>query len=332
MVVRFYPVARKLDGQQVNSIIPNDPPKADLKSQLEVVSRVGAFLLIAFYSAGFLVVTFANASRGIVGFGLFRTRMLTAGILFSAFLALPLLNWSQAFGGLGLPKLELSQVVEAAVSHLRAKWFYSAVFDLFGFCLSAWGLAFFLCLFVFHCELGGRFTAVFFLLLALATSVLVAFNFQFRKHPRIGIGVCLIIIAVATVSVLILKERQFGLVVVWFLLVAYVAHYINKDFREAAHPRHMNWHWVLVNILVLFTFFSIWLYPRIAPTYGGGQPTRAVFQFANPSPIDGSSKDSLWILDEVDAGYYVLKDPTEHKAIFVPRSLVSAIYFDAEQH
>ncbi len=138
-----------------------------------------------------------------MGFGLFRTRMLTAGILFSAFLALPLLNWSQAFGALGLPKLELSQAVEAAVSHLRAKWFYSAVFNLFGFCVSAWGLAFFLCLFVFHCELGGRFTAVVFLVLALAASVLVAFNFQFRKRPRIGIGVCLIIIAAATVSVLI---------------------------------------------------------------------------------------------------------------------------------
>jgi hypothetical protein len=154
---------------------------------------------------------------------------------------------------------------------------------------------------------------------------------KFRKYPYVCGIVCLILIAAGAAGIIVFREWKFGMIVVWFLLVGNAAVYIERDFREANHLRNVTWHWVLLYALSTFIFFSRELYPRIAPSLGGGQPVTAVFQFSSPSPIDGKSTNQLWLLDEVDTGYYVLRDPNEHKAIFVSRGLVTAIYFDADQ-
>jgi len=37
----------------------------------------------------------------------------------------------------------------------------------------------------------------------------------------------------------------------------------------------------------------------------------------------------VWLLDEGESGFYVLQAPEDKKGIFLPRSSVAAIYFDA---
>ncbi len=295
----------------------NPAPETDLKNRLELVSRIGAIALLMFYVAGFLVVTFANASRGIVGFGFLRAKILTAGILFWFFMMLPLIDWSRAFGKFGFPQTEL-----------ESKTISFGIVKLFRFIMASWAMAFFLCNYVLGCALRWRFLLLYVVFLGVG----VAVSMMFSKHPITSALLSIGLTGVGIVGLIFLKEHQLLLLLGWFIFVSFTADLIESDVREARHPRNINWHWRVIDIVFTVGFFATLLYPKISPKLGGGQPTQVVFQFASQSPIDGLTKNQLWMLDEVDAGYYVVKDPNEHKAIFIPRASVSAIYFDAEHH
>jgi hypothetical protein len=300
----------------------------ELKGDLDVLSRLGAILLIVVYVFGFVVVTFANSSRGINNFGLFRAKVLSAGILFSFFLMLPLLDWSRYFGKFGFPRMDDPVVKETVVPEGRARYYFN-VTRLLPFFMASLATSWFLCLYVLQSFPHGRFIALYICFLAVGVAAVMLCGFQFRKHPLACAAFSLVLVAVGAAGLVFLKEWQVGLLVGWFFFIAYVGHFIENDFREARHPRNMTWHWVILNAVLALGFFGIFVYPKIPARLGGGQPTRVLFQFASTSPIDGAPKDELWLLDEVDTGYYVLRAPDEHKAIFLPRSLVSAIYFDA---
>lgn len=54
-------------------------------------------------------------------------------------------------------------------------------------------------------------------------------------------------------------------------------------------------------------------------------------QFVGASPIEGSNKSTVWLANEVDNGYYVLRELEDSKEVYIPRPNVAAIYFDASQ-
>jgi hypothetical protein len=299
----------------------------ELKTRLETASRVGAILLVIVYVFGFVAVTFANSSRGIINFSLFRTKVLAAGFLFSVFLAFPLLDWSRVFGKLGFPPNQDATLREGVVS--RRTKVYSGSRRLLFFFMASIAMAGLFCLFIFVRIPHGRFVALYLGFIAAGVAVLMICDSQSPRHPLACASLCLALTALGVAGLILVKDQTAARMIGWFFLVAFAAHYIEKDFREAQHPRNITWHWILIYAVMALAYFGTQLYPMIPPHLGGGEPTHAIFQFANASPVDGSSKDEVWLLDEVDAGYYVLRTPGEHKAIFLPRSLVSAIYFDA---
>ena len=73
-----------------------------LKDQLEVLAKAAAALLVIFYILGFLVVSAANYKHGITNFGLFRARVISAGVLTGLFMAAAFWLWEGVFG-FGLP-------------------------------------------------------------------------------------------------------------------------------------------------------------------------------------------------------------------------------------
>jgi hypothetical protein len=302
----------------------------ELKSHLEVAARAGAIAVVALYVAGFLVVTFADASHGIVGFGLFRTRVLTAGILLFFLLAIGLLNWSRVFGRWGFPKSGEHKIKGTIVPEARAKLYFGAM-NLLWYFWSSLALAYFICMYVLHCNSPWRFWTVLLGLAVIYAGVATFYKFQFSRHPLVCAVLSLFAIGAGIAGLIFLRDKKLGLVLGWFLLVGYVADYVEKQIRQARLLGDVEWHWLLFNVLGVVAFFSLWVYPQIPPSLGGGKPTRVVFQFFNTSPIDGSTKDPLWMLDEVDMGFYVLRTPDERKAVFLPRSVVSAIYFDADE-
>src|ERR1700752_4599007 len=69
-----------------------------LKDPLEVIAKAAAALLIIFYILGFLVISTANYKHGITNFGLFRVRVVSAGVIAALFSGLAFWLWDGVFG------------------------------------------------------------------------------------------------------------------------------------------------------------------------------------------------------------------------------------------
>ena len=115
----------------------------------------------------------------------------------------------------------------------------------------------------------------------------------------------------------------------WFVFFAVVATGTKTNLKQVSTIRDVNWLMLVFDILVIPVVFGLFLFERIPSRFCGGAPVPVVFQFSGPSPVDGAVKNKFWLIDEGDSGFYVLQAPDDKKGIFLPRSSVAAIYYDA---
>jgi hypothetical protein len=53
-------------------------------------------------------------------------------------------------------------------------------------------------------------------------------------------------------------------------------------------------------------------------------------QFVDKAPFDGAAKSRVWLIDETDVGFYVIRSKDAKKAIFLPRNTIATVYFGEE--
>ena len=63
--------------------------------------------------------------------------------------------------------------------------------------------------------------------------------------------------------------------------------------------------------------------------WGGGQPVEIVAHFSKDSSIFPSQKVNMRLVDEADAGFYVLLQNQE-RVVFLPRASVAAIAYSKD--
>jgi hypothetical protein len=68
------------------------------------------------------------------------------------------------------------------------------------------------------------------------------------------------------------------------------------------------------------------IYPHIKSSWGGGSPVPVVMYFSKDSRTMSSQHLQAQLLDESDAGYYIVGQ-NDKKAMFIPRNAVSLAYF-----
>jgi hypothetical protein len=161
------------------------------------------------------------------------------------------------------------------------------------------------------------------------------FVFVFGRAPAAGTIFTIFAFAAIALSITELlrsNESVFVTLIFWFALVGWLAHQTHTPIREPAKLVEVRWDIVVLNIISLFTVFGGWIYSKIPAELGGGRPSRVALQFVGVSPVDNSSKMDVWLVDETDGGFYFLRAPRDRKAIFVPRSIVSAVYFQTDNH
>ena len=79
-------------------------------------------------------------------------------------------------------------------------------------------------------------------------------------------------------------------------------------------------------------FFALLLYPALPSAFLGGVPVPITFQFADKSmPIANSPQLKGWLLDETDDGFYFIQDKNTKKAVFIPRSDVTAVFYGEQK-
>jgi hypothetical protein len=72
--------------------------------------------------------------------------------------------------------------------------------------------------------------------------------------------------------------------------------------------------------------FSTIYYPQIQTSWGGGAPISAIIYFTKDSPLLPNRNVSAKILDETDAGFYLV-GANDKRATFIPRSGIAMIYY-----
>lgn len=300
--------------------------KLEFKERLDLVSRAGAILLVALYGAGFLVVSFRDASYGIVEFGVFRTRLLSAGIIFAIFLGIPFLEACRVFGLLGVPAFESR--IGGRDEKLDSSAFSVRSMQIFVFISSSLGTAFFMRMLLADFDWSLRFVLLYLSYMAVVSAVLVARGFGRLRNSAV-LSIVVLTVTVALLAFLItMRQWDYLLLLAWFALVGRLTFQMDSPIREPRKLIEANWTLTVLNIVAVFGLFAVFLYPKIRPVYGGGEPTKVVLEFATVSPIGKSAKSEVWLVDETNEGYYVIHGLNDHKAIFIPRPSVSAVYFE----
>lgn len=291
---------------------------------LGALTQMGAVAVVVLYVCGFLTISLHYARYGIVQFDLLRAKVLSAGILLSVFLAISAFQvfrmrssvWIQS--ALGSPQ-------HADVSFIRPLYLKTVLFfDLF---FPAIFLGYFMSMLFREFKID-RWTIGFYVCFAaFAGASIIALRMALPRKVRTAALLCILTYALGTAGLVLTKDWPRLYLTLWFLMSAQMINVVVDHFNEPKKFREVELHKWILNIVALVGLFAWQIYPQIRPSLGGGAPTAVEMQFEQKSPIDGSQRSRVWLLDENDNGFYVVMSPSDVKAIFIPRRSISAVYF-----
>jgi hypothetical protein len=301
-----------------------------LRGRVQVLAQLTGVMAVAIYGGGFLAISLHHASFGISQFNLLRPKIISAGVLFFVFAALPVIESIQIFG---FPTPEVTKsATDASAIAAKSKTFWT---DQLGLLLIALiGSSLILRQFLTDLPPTDSFLAWSIAAVAPSAALLAALPFLFIKKRRgeIAVRTAVFVLIVVWMIFCIYRTRDntFTVLIGWFLLCSYIFYRIRGALKEDRKLRKVNWVQAVTLAMGTAAFFGVQVYPRIPSGFGGGYPTQATLQFAEKSPVDGAAKSRVWFIDETELGFYVIKSKEAKKAIFLPRNVVSVIYFGEE--
>jgi len=287
-----------------------------LTSMVDMLSKSVAALAIALYASGFLIVSLRDSRFGFIETNPFRPKILAAGAWFFLFIGIPIITVAAAkknlFTRTSLGQFLLPYFMGCVALTFSASPLFTLAFDR-----------------TFEWKT---------FVMAIVVGILVFL--RIGKFPRIvsEIGAIVFVISalVSTIrEMLVTHNFDQNAIVLWFFGVGIgtlLALFPPERFWYTAEVQtirdftNLSWTNTLFTILGSLIVFSLFYYPRIKPSLGGGSPINAVLYFTKDSAIKPNQSVSAQLVDESDAGFYIVGQG-ESKAIFVPRSSVSLVYF-----
>lgn len=314
-----------------NGEAQNFPPasaKGTVSEILESVSKATVAGLVLIYACGFVILSISNAEYGFTEVNPLRPKILGAGALFLFLTALPMVTALVYF-----PTDESQDTKEKRYArNIVAATDYMLKCNLLAVSLGLiyaasvgstrpwhwWEIAFVFALFISlsHFKDWGKKA--------------------YKTYPRriILIGSALFLLFFVWIGIASDKSsNRFTLNIECWLfgvgLLVVFSRWSSK--RVEGKPFFYQWSgykWMTVPLMMIpmLFYFARVIYPLIAPSWGGGSPTRVIVYFAHESRILPNQQLEADLVDESDSGMYFVKRG-EKQAIFVPRQSVSALYF-----
>jgi hypothetical protein len=297
---------------------------SSLSSKLEIISRSFAVLIGSVYAAGFLVASIYLAEYGATPTSLFRPRFMGAGVLFWLFVALPAPTgiYARRFSAERWTDSQ-SQAKASSKVHVFSSVHFAAFLYVSSVVLAAIMSGFLWDRAVFNWHF-----------FVIAATYLVAMGGIVYAHtfaPVTGRGALLSLLC-AVLLFAVLGEfagQGFQILVLWVAGAGAVADDVARHWPSMKQLEGHRPEFLFVTLMAAATFFARAIYPRIRPEYGGGDPSPAVIQFNNVPPFDMPDRSSVWLLEESEDGYYVLRSKGSTKAVFLPKKIIRGIYFGA---
>jgi hypothetical protein len=301
-----------------------DPPEATAPqaaltaSQMwELASKGFTVLAAAVYICGFLVISLYHSSYGFAETNPFRAKIFSAGAWYLLFMLVPV--------------AVVTKYQYPKTARLNWQQFFSYLYPYYFFCIvMAWMSDSFFNppVKLTKWDMAWALSAV------ISLGVVVFLHVGKGISPKLASLASLIIASCFVIAnarrALINQRLDTGSVTLWFFAIGVMTllelHALPLDLQAGN-----LWKPLFVILASLFAFSSIY-YPHIKASWGGGSPTPIVMYLGKDSVMRPSERVSVQLVDESDAGFYILGHD-EKRAIFIPRSAVSLVYFsdtDAE--
>ncbi len=288
------------------------PGFSALPTVVDIWSKGIAGAAIALYVSGYLVISLHHSEFGFTETNPFRPRILSAGAWFFFLSAIPVV-------------LVVNQRRQLGNSWLRFAQF------LYPFYM---GCAFLSIPSQVIFELSGTDRNYQFfwwkLILGLALVGLLVFLIEWKRAPRwVSASASVVFVIFAALSIIhdLMETKRFdiGAITLWFFGVGVVT-WLETSTGSRENLAATGWARAAFTALGVLFVFATFYYPHIKASWGGGSLVPVTIYFSKESPLKAGQSVSVLLIDESDAGFYIVSNK-DSKAIFVPRSAVSMIYF-----
>lgn len=278
-------------------------------------------LLAVIYGSGYIVVSIYHASLGLSEVNPLRPKVAAAGLLFLVFslLALYLMTFIGAE--------TLGQAKNLSPLH---RWFFLVcVGGLRLYCADA--VVSFTFMLVFHFEGAQEYTLPYTALVISSNAVLAALiACPFERVRRVMFHwIFLALSGLATVALLAMSfpyQGQFGIrqFASYLFIIQFASVGVGRYFLASKDRETPSWLSIAIQLLIPVVFYGAQVYPHIRSAFGGGDPAPAQIQLELRNELK-----AVRIIDETDAGFYVLQD-NEKSVTYLPRGAVGSIKFDQQ--
>jgi hypothetical protein len=293
---------------------------------LEIYSKAGALALIVFYGCGYLVLSLYCASLGINFHDPFKSKIVAAGATFTILAGAPIWAAYRLFLATDAPKLPF---LEGKLAH-----FSYATSHLYTLCvlLAVPATIFFDCNNNPPSWTKALYIALFFLAAALWATISTSTRIQNLLKSKRWILPTLVAALLLTFGYLVAGDSSgFGIrhIAAWFFAcgVLFLASYF--DFTTSRENRHKLPLYVF-EVLIYVAVYPTLIYPHVSNKWGGGRPVDVTVTFSKDSSTLPGRSAQLKLIEEDDAGIFVLTASGKH-AIFLPKTSIGAIVFSQDK-
>lgn len=276
---------------------------------VDIFSKGVAGGAVALYASGFLIISLYQSKYGFSEVNPLRPKILASGAWFILFLCIPAATVARARAKTAMKGADL------------ARW----LFPYYVGCMSAGFFASFLFNYtLFPTGLAPKWW-VWVIGAVGSLAVVAAVNlwdwFPRRIAALLSVLLTLVFAAENAKQLFIAQQFTMSAIGFWFFGVGVVT--LIEINTLANNP---DWTRTIFTAFGALLVFAHYYYPHLKSSWGGGTPVAVTVYFAKDSPIKPNQNISLQLIDESDAGFYIV-GPNDNRAIFVPRSAISMIYF-----
>jgi hypothetical protein len=292
--------------------------KVDIVSTADAASKLVAICIAVFYVCGFLITSLHDFHFGFSEMNPFRPRILTAGAWFGLMLALPFAL--------------VRELLKHNLWSSEERWWFKATNLGYVYVIS--------CVFIFQVEsfvfdfdvppispLRPTWKVVTYSVVTLVALVtLVAVRDKLPKWLKsLLLAIYLGYLLWNGTNTLVGHQRfDASAISLWLMVVGGICLYEMK-VREW-RPTLGDWPRSLITLLAILSVFAWAYYPHIKSSWGGGALVPVSITLTKDSAALAGQRVSCLLIDETEAGYYVVRTQGQH-ATFIPRSSVGLLEF-----
>lgn len=286
-------------------------------------------LFALIYGAGFLVVCLHHAQFGIAELSLIKVRVLSAGFIFLLLTAIPTVTAARLFRYF---KLDSTQAI-AIQSKPEDRPYQQATLLLCAY-IAAVFMASASSSLIFVPEFTkprGLEPWSFIGLLAISAGLAPMLGRYFPEHPR----KCLVLTVCLTPLLGFLVYRCLGLgclfLSLWYYACTVATYLVRGAIRKPQILRTFEVERYIFLPIVLIGSFAVWIYGNVRPEYGGGAPI-PIQLYVTPegAKVLGAESASVWLVEETDFGFYVLRSRDQKESLLLPRTLIRGVEFSGD--